>query len=401
MSEYILVINPGSTSTKAAVYDGEKEIHSGTILHSAEELAEFPEINDQLHFRKNAVLAYLNEQGLAPFDLAAVAARGGVVGQIESGAYLADRKFAEASKNSPAPHPANLSPIIAYEIAEEAGTGIHGYVYDAVCGCGTPDPIFTYTGVPEIRKPFLTHVLNSRAVAIEQAKRDGVSLKDSTYIVCHLGGGVTSNLIQGGKVLNFIGDDEGAFSPERSGGVPCRELVKFCFRSGLSEKEVQKKLKGKGGLVAYLGVNDAFSPERSGGVPCRELVKFCFRSGLSEKEVQKKLKGKGGLVAYLGVNDFRDAEKMAETDSEAKEVVDAMILQLAQDIGRLAPVVNGKVDKIILTGGMAYSGYLTGELRKKVEFIAPVEVIAGTFEMEALAKGIHRVLNGEEEAHRL
>lgn len=354
MAEYILVINPGSTSTKAAVYDGEKEIHSGTILHSAEELAEFPEINDQLHFRKNAVLAYLNEQGLTPSDLAAVAARGGVVGQIESGAYLADCKFAEASKNSPAPHPANLSPIIAYEIAEEAGTGIHGYVYDAVCGCGTPDPIFTYTGVPEIRKPFLTHVLNSRAVAIEQAKRDGVSLKDSTYIVCHLGGGVTSNLIQGGKVLNFIGDDEGAFSPERSGGVPCRELVKFCFRSGLSEKEVQKKLKGK-----------------------------------------------GGLVAYLGVNDFRDAEKMAETDSKAKEVVDAMILQLAQDIGRLAPVVNGKVDKIILTGGMAYSGYLTGELRKKVEFIAPVEVIAGTFEMEALAKGIHRVLNGEEEAHRL
>ena len=354
MAEYILVINPGSTSTKAAVYDGEKEIHSGTILHSAEELAEFPEINDQLHLRKNAVLAYLNEQGLTPSDLAAVAARGGVVGQIESGAYFADRKFAEASKNSPAPHPANLSPIIAYEIAEEAGTGIHGYVYDAVCCCGTPDPIFTYTGVPEIRKPFLTHVLNSRAVAIEQAKRDGISLKDSTYIVCHLGGGVTSNLIQGGKVLNFIGDDEGAFSPERSGGVPCRELVKFCFRSGLSEKEVQKKLKGK-----------------------------------------------GGLIAYLGVNDFRDAEKMAEADPVAKEVIDAMILQLAQDIGRLAPVVNGKVDKIILTGGMAYSGYLTGELRKKVEFIAPVEVIAGTFEMEALAKGIHRVLNGEEEAHRL
>ena len=128
MAEYILVINPGSTSTKAAVYDGEKEIHSGTILHSAEELAEFPEINDQLHLRKNAVLAYLNEQGLTPSDLAAVAARGGVVGQIESGAYFADRKFAEASKNSPAPHPANLSPIIAYEIAEEAGTGIHGYV---------------------------------------------------------------------------------------------------------------------------------------------------------------------------------------------------------------------------------------------------------------------------------
>lgn len=354
MAEYILVINPGSTSTKVAIYDGETEIHSQSIDHPAEELKKYKEINDQLEFRKASVLDYLKSQGLSPADLSGIAARGGVVGQIESGAYLADKAFAEASKNSPAPHPANLSPIIAYEIAKEAGTGIHGYVYDAVCGCGVPDPIFTYTGVPEIKKPFLTHVLNSRAVSIEQAKRDGAKLEDTTYIVCHLGGGVTSNLIKGGKVLEFVGDDEGGFSPERSGGVPCRELVKFCFRSGLTEKEVQKKLKGQ-----------------------------------------------GGLIAYLGVNDLRDAEKMAETDLKAKTIVDAMILQLAKDIGSLVPVVNGQVDKIILTGGMAYSAYLTEEMKKRVSYIAPVEVIAGTYEMEALAKGIHRVLNGEEKAHVL
>lgn len=353
MAELILVINPGSTSTKVALYDGEKELNTQSIDHPAEELKKYKDINDQLEFRKEAVQDYLKSQQVEVTDLAAIAARGGIVGQLESGAYLVDEKFAEASRISQIPHPANLSPIIAHELAKEANTGIHGYVYDAVCGCGVPDPIFTYTGVPEIKKPFLTHVLNSRAVSIEQAKRDGVKLEDSTYIVCHLGGGVTSNLIKGGKVLEFVGDDEGGFSPERSGGVPCRELVKFCFRSGLTEKEVQKKLKGQ-----------------------------------------------GGLIAYLGVNDLRDAEKKAETDDFAKSVIDAMIMQLSKDIGSLAPVVDGKIDKIILTGGMAYSQYLTSQMKKRVQFIAPVEVIAGTFEMEALAKGIHRVITGKEKAHR-
>lgn len=354
MSELILVINPGSTSTKVAIYDGEKELNTQSIDHTAEELKKYKDINDQLEFRKEAVLDYLESQSIAVTDLAAIAARGGTVGQLESGAYLVDEAFAEASRDSQIPHPANLSPIIAYELAKEANTGIHGYVYDAVCGCGVPDPIFTYTGVPEIKKPFFTHVLNSRAVSIEQATRDSVKLEDSTYIVCHLGGGVTSNLIKGGKVLEFVGDDEGGFSPERSGGVPCRELVKFCFRSGLTEKEVQKKLKGQ-----------------------------------------------GGLIAYLGVNDLRDAEKKAENDEFAKTVIDAMIMQLAKDIGSLAPVVGGKVDKIILTGGMAHSDYLTSQMKKRVSFIAPVEVIPGTFEMEALAKGIHRVVTGQEKAHRL
>ncbi|WP_251613195.1 butyrate kinase [Senimuribacter intestinalis] len=356
MAEYILVINPGSTSTKVAVFDGEKEVHSMNIDHPAEELKKFVDINEQLPFRKVAVMKYLESQSLKPSDLAGIAARAGAIGQLESGAYLIDETFVNACRTSQIPHPANLSPIIAYEIAEEAGTGICGYAYDAVCGCGVPDPIFTYTGVPEIKKPFFTHVLNSRAVSIEQAKKDGMKLEDTTYIVCHLGGGVTSNLIKGGKVLDFVGDDEGGFSPERSGGVPCRELVKFCFRSGLSEKEVQKKLKGQGGLTAYLGVNDA-----------------------------------------------RDVERMAfeEGNEEAKLVYDAMIMQLSKDIASLAPVVCGKVDKIILTGGMAYSSYLTAEMEKRVSFIAPVSVSAGTYEMEALAKGIHRVLAGEEQAQVL
>ena len=215
MAEYILVINPGSTSTKVAIYDGEKELNTCSIDHPAEELKKFTDINDQLEFRKEAILDYLKSQNLEVKDLAAIAARGGVVGQLESGAYLVDDAFAQASLDSPAPHPANLAAVIAHEMIKEADADINAYIYDAVCGCGVPDPIFTYTGVPEIKKPFFTHVLNSRAVSIEQAKRDGVRLEDTTYIVCHLGGGVTSNLIKGGKVLEFVGDDEGGFSPER------------------------------------------------------------------------------------------------------------------------------------------------------------------------------------------
>lgn len=352
MAELILVINPGSTSTKVAIYDGEKELNTHTIAHPAEALKDFGDIYEQMNFRKQAVLKYLKSQNVELGDLAAIAARGGAVGPIDSGAYLIDEAFIEASRNSAAPHPANLTPIIAYDLVEKAGTGIKAYVYDAVSGCGKTDPIFNLSGIPEIKREFFTHVLNSRAVCIEQAKRDGVRLEDTTYIACHLGGGATANLIKGGKICDFVGDDEGAFSPERSGGLSCRELVKLCFTSGMSEKEIQRRLKGQ-----------------------------------------------GGLMAYLGVNDLRNAEKMMKTNPFAKTVIDAMIMQLSKDIGSMAPVAEGKVDKVILTGGMAYSKYLTGEIESRVKFIAPVEIMAGTFEMEALAKGIHRVITGQEEAH--
>jgi len=363
--ELILVINPGSTSTKVAIYDGAKEINTLELKHSAENLSQFHSINDQLEFRKSAVLKYLSDMNIKPWELSAIACRGGVVGQLESGAYLVDEKFVEASFNSPAPHPANLAPIIGYEIAREANKesgidedspeALKAYVYDAVCGCGKPTRVFTITGIPEIERPFLTHVLNSRAVSIEQARRDGVDLKDTTYIVTHLGGGITTNLIKAGKVMDFVGDDEGGLSPERSGGLPVRPLVKLCYSGKFTEKEMQKRLKGNGGIMAYLGTNDL-------------------------REVEKRI---------------------AQGDDLARLVFDAMVLQIAKDIGSLATVVCGKVDKIILTGGMAYSKALTGDLKERVGFLAPVSVIPGTYEMEALSQGILRVLHGQEEAHIL
>ena len=348
--ELILVINPGSTSTKVAVFDGEKELNTLTLNHSAEELSKYKSINDQLDFRKEAVLNYLKEINIDVKNLSAIATRGGVIGQLESGAYLIDEKFKELSLNSNTPHPANLAPVIGYEIAKMAGENVNAYIYDAVCGCGVPDKMFTITGVKEIERPFLTHVLNSRAVSIEQAKRDDVKLEDTTYIVTHLGGGITTNLIKGGKVLDFVGDDEGGITPERSGGVPVRLLVKLCY-SG----------------------------------------KF------TEKEMQSKLKGKGGILAYLGTNDIREVEKMIDDGDEyAKLIFDTMVMQISKDIGSLAPVVDGNIDKIILTGGIAYSKRFTDAVIKRVKYLAPVSVIAGTYEMEALAMGILRVIRGEE-----
>lgn len=348
--ELILVINPGSTSTKVAIYEGERERSSVTIEHSAEELLKYEGINEQKDFRKAAIAEYMRVQGIQASDLDAVAARCGAIGPMESGAYIVNEKLVQGALNPVAPHSANLAPIIGYEICREAETGINAYVYDGVAGTGKPEAKYTICGIDDFDRPFFTHVLNSRAVSIEQAKRDGVKLEEATYIVAHMGGGMTVNLISGGRVLDFIGDDEGSFSPERSGGVPVRPLVKLCYS-------------GK----------------------------------YTEKEMQKKLKGGGGLMAYLGTNDFREAEKKAAAgDEHAALIIDAMVLQTAKDIASLAAVVSGKVDKIILTGGIAYSEAFTSAVAGKTEFIAPVSIIPGTYEMEALALGILRVLRGEE-----
>lgn len=348
----ILVINPGSTSTKIALYENEREIDSRTLQHSAEELSKCREINDQMELRRQAVLNYLEQMNVPVGSLSAIAARGGVIGKLNCGAYLIDENLVKASLDSPAPHVANIAPVIAYELAKTAG--INAYIYDAVCGCGEPQEIFTITGMPEIRKPFLTHVLNSRAVAIKQAKADGKDLKDTTYIVAHLGGGITVNLIHKGEILDIVGDDEGAFSPERAGGLPCRALVRLCFS-------------GK----------------------------------YSEKEIQKKMKGQGGLLAYLGTNDLREVEEMIlKGDKNAEVCYQTMAMQIAKDIGALSTVTEGKVDKIILTGGMAISERFTDLITRRTSFIAPVSVIPGTCEMEALASGIYRVLTGKEEANR-
>lgn len=350
MANLILVINPGSTSTKVALFDGEVERCSESLSHSADDLKGFDSINDQYEFRKDAVMAFLEKNGVKPEELDGIACRGAALAELEPGAYVVDEHFVELARVAINPHPANLALMIGYELKKQFGTPC--YAYDLVCGTGKPEEVFTLSGLKEITRPFLTHVLNARAVSFEQAKRDNTSIYDNTYIVCHLGGGVSTNLIVNGIIKDICGDDENGFSPERAGSLPCRKLVRLCFS-------------GK----------------------------------YTEKEVQKLMKGKGGLMSYLGTSDIRDVEKMInDGDEYAKMVLDAMVLQLAKDIGSMAAVVNGKVDKIILTGGIAFSKMFTDLVTEKVSFLAPVSVIPGAFEMEALAKGIDRVLKNEEAA---
>lgn len=350
MENLILIINPGATSTKVALYKGETELCTETLDHDAAELSEFKEINDQYDMRMAAVMNFLDAHNVKPEEIDGIAARGGCIAELETGAYYIDEHFVDLAMNTINPHASNLAIKIAYELGKVGGA--KPYTYDPSCATGKPDEVYTLSGMPAISRPFITHVLNSRAVAFEQAKRDNTSIYENTYIVCHLGGGCSTNLLVNGTIVDYFGDDENCFTPERAGGVPCRKLVRLCFS-------------GK----------------------------------YTEKEVQKMLKGNGGLKAYLGTTDIREVQKMIEEGDEfAKVVFDAMVLQLAKNVGSMATVVDGKVDKIIITGGIANSKMFMDALVKKIEFLAPVAIIPGTFEMEALAAGINRVLNGEEEA---
>lgn len=346
----ILVINPGSTSTKVALFEDKNRVNEKNIFHTNEELSKYQKINDQLEMRTKAVEDYLEELGVKAEELSAIASRGGAFGYIKAGAYLVDEKLLEACKRPLAPHASNLAAGIGYSIGSPVG--VNTYIYDAVC-VDEANEMVKISGMPEITRQMFTHVLNSRAVAIKVAKEMEEELENLNFIVVHMGGGISTNLLLKGRIADIVVDDEGTFSPERTGRVGGRNLVKMCFNSGLTEREMQKKLRGKGGLIAYLGTNDAV-----------------------------------------------EVEKMIDQgDEKAEMVYRALAYQLAKDIGGLAAAADGKIDSIIMTGGIAYSKMMTQWITDKVEFLAPVKIVPGTFEMEALAHGILRVINEEEEAH--
>ena len=346
----ILVINPGSTSTKVALFEDKHRVNEKNIFHTNEELSKYQKINDQLEMRTKAVEDYLEELGIKAEELSAIASRGGAFGYIKAGAYLVNERLVEACKKPLAPHASNLAAGIGYSIGNPVG--VNTYIYDAVC-VDEADEMVKISGMPEITRQMFTHVLNSRAVAIKVAKEMEEELENLNFIVVHMGGGISTNLLLKGRIADIVVDDEGTFSPERTGRVGGRNLVKMCFNSGLTEREIQKKLRGKGGLIAYLGTNDAV-------------------------EVEKMID---------------------EGDQKAELVYRALAYQLAKDIGGLAAAADGKIDSIIITGGIAYSKMMTQWITEKVKFLAPVKIVPGTFEMEALAHGILRVINEEEKAH--
>ncbi len=346
----ILAINPGSTSTKIALYEDERELLLKTLEHSVEEIEKHEKIMDQLQMRKNLVLSFLKDNSYEADIFDAIVGRGGMLPPVNAGAYKVNDLMVDRLKNMPLmEHASNLGAVIAYEIANL--TGRPAYIYDSV-KVDELNPIARISGMPAIPRTSTSHVLNSRAVAIKAAKKYNGEFEKMNFVVAHMGGGVSLGVYEKGRLVDVISDDEGPFSPERSGRVNCRELVNLCFSGKYNKKEINKMLSGNGGLKGYLGTVDA-----------------------------------------------REVEKMIESGSEeAALVYEAMAYQISKGIGELATVVKGKVDAIILTGGIAYSKMITGWIRERVESIAPVEIMAGENEMESLALGALRVLRGYESA---
>lgn len=348
--EKLLILNPGSTSTKIAVFEDETPLFTQSIVHTPEELAPFDHVAEQYEFRKDLVVKTLKEHGVALSELTGIVSRGGLLAPIEAGAYEVNDDMVWQLKNKPQnEHASNVGAMIARALSVELG--IPAFIYDGI----TVDeltPINKLTGLPILRRKGMGHNLNTRAAAMRYARENGKDYKDITVIVAHLGGGISVNLHHNGRIEDFINDEEGPYSPERAGGLPMFDVIKMCFD----------------GKNTY-------------------------------DSMMKTVKRQGGLMAHLGTTDSRKVEEMiAAGDEHARLVYEGMALNVAKNIGKCAPGVCGRVDAILLTGGIAYSKYVTEYIRERVEFIAPVVVYPGEDEMLSLALGGLRVLRGEEKA---
>lgn len=350
MSHYILAVNPGSTSTKIGLYCDEQQLMKKSIEHSSAELSPFDSVYDQLDFRYSLVLDTLREYGFDVSRLDCVVGRGGMLPPICPGGYAVNQEMInELLHTKNALHASNLGCMIAKKIAEPLG--IPAYIYDGVSAANLL-PHAKITGLPETPRQSFCHVLNARAVSIQYAQQQGKSYQDIRVIVAHLGGGITFSAHANGKIIDSVADDDGAFSPERTGGIPLIQVVNLCF-SGKYTRE----------------------------------------------QILKKIRGLGGLRAHLGTTDCRDIEKMIERgDAHAKLIYEAQALQIAKGIGVMAAAMKGNIEAILLTGGLAHSQMLTQMVREYVEFIAPVRIFPGENELEALSQGALRILRGEEQA---
>ncbi|WP_425447604.1 butyrate kinase [Dethiothermospora halolimnae] len=348
----LLVINPGSTSTKIAIFDNEKLVLEETLRHSSEELKDFETIFDQYEFRKNIILEILNEKGINITKLSGVVGRGGLLKPISGGTYEVNDKMLEDLKVGVlGEHASNIGGVIAYEIASQLN--IPSFIVDPVV-VDEMDDVARISGMPEIDRKSIFHALNQKAVARRASKELDKEYEDTNLIVAHLGGGVSVGAHRKGKVV-----------------------------------DVNNALDGEG----------PFSPERSGGLPVGDLAKLCYSEKYTLAEIKKKIKGKGGLIAYLNTNDGREVEKMIENgDKKAELVYKAMAYQVAKEIGSCSAVLKGDVDGIVLTGGIAYDKNFVSWIKERVEFISKVFVYPGEDELIALAQGGLRVLRGEEKA---
>lgn len=349
-----LIINPGSTSTKIGVYYDTDAILVETLRHSAEEINNYKSIYSQLDFREEVILKVLKDRNIRINELDAVVGRGGLLKPIEGGTYIVNDVMLEDLKDGvQGQHASNLGGIIAKNIANSLK--IPAFIVDPVVVDEMED-IARVSGMPEIERKSIFHALNQKAIAKKYAKERRTEYEKLNLIVVHLGGGISVGVHKYGRVV-----------------------------------DVNNALDGEG----------PFSPERAGGLPVGDLVKLCFSGRYTEEEMKKKINGKGGMVAYLGTNDARKAEERAlEGDKQAQLVIDAMAYQVTKEIGKCAAVLQGRVDAILVTGGIAYSKYVVNYIKERVEFISNVVVYPGEDELLALAEGGLRVLKGEEAAKK-
>ena len=349
MKENILVINPGSTSTKIALFNLEvEEIASESVNHSTEELSKFHSVIEQAPERKKIVLEVLKKHNIDLSSFKAVIGRGGIIKPLVAGTYIVNDKLINDLKNSPVEHASNLGGIIASEIAKEVD--IPAYIADPVSVDEFSD-IARISGLKGIERKSLLHTLNIRANAFRYAKERGKKLEELNLIVAHLGGGISIAPIKKGKIVDVNNANDGG----------------------------------------------PFSPERTGSIPNKALIHLCYSGKYSEKELTRLITHQGGLVSHLGTNDLREVMKIIDKeDNYAQLIFEAMCYQIAKEIGAMATVLKGKVEAIIFTGGIAHNKILVNKIKDRVGWIAPVVVYPGEGEMKALAEAVIRIIKGEE-----
>ena len=348
----ILVINPGSTSTKIAVYEATTPIIQQTLRHSSQELSLYKNILDQYPFRKDLIIKVLDTHNIPVSSLDGIVARGGLVYPLEGGCYrINDRMIQDLKDAVMGEHASNLGALIAKAIGDEIEKP--AFIVDPVV-VDEFEPLARYSGSPELPRLSIFHALNQKAVARRVAKELHTKYTDCNLIVAHLGGGISVGAHKQGRVIdvNNALDGDGPFTPERSGGLPVGQFARLCFSGKYALNDIKNKIKGNGGLVAYLGTND--------GV-----------------EVEKRIQ---------------------HGDENAREVYEAMAYQVAKEVGAMAAVLKGNVDAIVLTGGLAYDTRFVNWIKERITFIAPVKIVPGEHEMMALLEGALHVLRSEEQA---
>ena len=346
----VLIINPGATSTKIAVFEEDRQLFKLGIDHSAEELDRFEKVIDQADYRKEAILTAVAEAGFQLTDFDAVCGRGGLYRPIPSGTYAVnDKVMADVEAAPYGEHPSNLGAYLAKKIGDMVG--IPAFFVDPVCVDEMTD-LAHYSGFAEFRRLCQFHALNQKSIGRKAAKELGKKYEEANLIVCHLGGGVSVAAHDHGRVVDvFNVKDEGAMGMDRGGALPVNQLINYCY------------------------------------------------SGKSKDEVKKILGRRAGMFSYLGTTDFRViCAKVVEGDPKYVEAYQALVYQLSKDIGAMAAVLKFQVDAIVYTGGMAYEQFFCDDITDYVGKLAPVIRLPGEEEMRSLAEGALRVLHGEQEA---